>query len=86
MVSYCYYIYDKLERNMETMIINGKGRIDEICKDCGGLLTIHKRGQYTRNEGEKVQGQEVKDSLRLQLLERIEDFRQQKGEECKWKG
>ena len=72
-----------LERKMETFMINGKGRIDDACKDCGGLRTLQNRGQYARNEGEVKQTPEIMDSLRLQLLDKMEDFRQRKGEECK---
>ena len=35
----------ELDKNMELLMIEGKGRIDAVCDNCGGLLIIHKRGQ-----------------------------------------
>ena len=54
----------ELERKMETLMIEGKGGIDAVCDNCGGLMIVHKRGQCSRSEAEKVLTSEVK----LQLL------------------
>ena len=62
----------ELERKMETILIEGKGRIDAVCENCGGLMIVHKRGQCSRSEAKKVLTSEIK----LQLLEKMEDFRQ----------
>ena len=44
----------ELEKKMETLVIEGKGRIDAICENCGGLMIVHKRGQCNCSEAEKV--------------------------------
>ena len=49
----------ELERKMETILLEGKGRIDGLCEDCGGLLILHKRGQCSRSEEEKVITSEI---------------------------
>ena len=48
-----------LERKVEALMIEGKGRIDTLCENCGGLLIVHKRGQCNRSEAEKVLTSEI---------------------------
>ena len=62
----------ELERKMETILLEGKGRIDALCENCGGLMVVHKRGQCSRSKDEIVLTSEIK----LQLLEKMEDFQQ----------
>ena len=64
---------------METLMIEGRGRIDAVCDECGGLMIVHKRGQCSQSEAEKILTPETK----LELLEKMEDFRQRQGKDCK---
>ena len=34
-----------LEKKMEALMMEGRGRIDAVCDECGGLMIVHKRGQ-----------------------------------------
>ena len=57
------------KRKWRQFFWKGKGHVGEICVDCGGILILHKRGQCTRSEADKVVNPETMDSLKLQFLD-----------------
>ena len=73
----------KLEKKMEAIMLEWKGRVEEIGTACGGLTIIHKQGPCIRSEKERVQDVLTLNSLRVELLGQMEDFRERRGEDYK---
>ena len=81
---YDYINEDDLERKMEKIVLNGRGRIDELCNTCGTLKLIHKPGACTRGTAEEKKKIDDKlPGLKLQLLDVMEDFRMRRGHDIR---
>ena len=85
MVNLNDYITDAdLELKLENILLDGQGRIDDECKACGGLVIIHKEGPCKRLEAKKMQEiADEKEYLKSQLLDKMEDFRQRRGQDVR---
>ena len=75
-----YISEDDLERKMEKVLVHEKGRLDETCTECEGLIICHTE---ECEKGVKKYDKAKVNALKLELLEKMEDFRMRKSDDMK---